>query len=69
MADTLEQELRAAELPRWEPRLPELVADVPGAFADDFDPGPAGRGRGIVGWWARRRLHGGLVGTYAAENG
>lgn len=32
VAEALERERRAAELPRWQPLLPELTADVPGAF-------------------------------------
>ncbi|MFC7274289.1 AAA domain-containing protein [Paractinoplanes rhizophilus] len=55
IADALDQESRAAELPHWEPRLAALAAEVPGAFADDFDPARLGR-RGLAGWWARRRL-------------
>ncbi|MFI5894353.1 AAA domain-containing protein [Actinoplanes sp. NPDC051513] len=55
IAEVLDRELRAAELPGWEVRLPALAADVPGAFADDFDPVRL-TGKGLVGWWARRRL-------------
>ena len=55
IAEALGRELSAAELPSWEPRLPALAVDVPGAFADDFDPARLRR-KGLVGWWARRRL-------------
>jgi hypothetical protein len=37
VAAALETEQRAAELPRWQPLLPTLVSDVPGAFADGTD--------------------------------
>ncbi|MFF5296907.1 DEAD/DEAH box helicase [Paractinoplanes globisporus] len=52
---SLDREYAAARLPEWEPRLPALAADVPGAFALHFDPARLTR-RGLAGWWARRRL-------------
>jgi hypothetical protein len=55
IAEALGRELSAAELPSWEPRLPALAVDVPGAFAADFDPARLRR-TGLAGWWARRRL-------------
>jgi hypothetical protein len=55
IVDALQRELASAQLPRWAPSLPELAADVPGAFAEDFDPARLERG-GLAGWWARRRL-------------
>jgi hypothetical protein len=63
ITEALDEEVRAAALPRWEPLLPELAADVPGAFTgvrtDDFDR------PGLRGWWARRRL--GVRGGVPAE--
>jgi len=47
-AEALGRELSAAGLPAWEPRLPALAVDVPGAFADDFDPARLRR-TGLVG--------------------
>jgi hypothetical protein len=66
----LEVESRAAELPRWQPLLPALASDAPGAFAGDADLDPAGRLAGqltadqppglvarLRRWWVRRRLY------------
>ncbi|WP_433300020.1 DEAD/DEAH box helicase [Actinoplanes sp. CA-030573] len=55
IADALGLEHQAATLATWQPELPALAADVPGAFDDDFDPRRLDR-RGLAGWWARRRL-------------
>ncbi|GID33341.1 DEAD/DEAH box helicase [Paractinoplanes brasiliensis] len=55
----LEIELRAAELPEWQPLLPGLTADVPGAFRDGVDLERAAarldRG-GLARWWTLRRM-------------
>ncbi|HEV7965155.1 MAG TPA: hypothetical protein VGP57_21605, partial [Actinoplanes sp.] len=61
----LDIERHAAALPAWQPLLPGLAGDVPGAFDDAVDldraagllsPGrPAVDGRADGGWWRRRR--------------
>jgi hypothetical protein len=53
LVEALATEYRAAELARWEPLLPGLAADVPGAFTDD-EPGRL-PDNGFRRWWARRR--------------
>ncbi|MEU8815468.1 ATP-binding protein [Actinoplanes sp. NPDC048796] len=50
----LEVELRAAELPAWQPLIPELASDVPGAFSGRHEGTLAG-GR-PARWWTRLRL-------------
>ncbi|MET0419126.1 MAG: hypothetical protein ABW022_24190, partial [Actinoplanes sp.] len=56
VADALDRERLAASLPDWQPLLPGLAADVPGAFDDGLDlAGAAARGR-LRRWWFRRRL-------------
>ncbi|GIE94270.1 hypothetical protein Ari01nite_17350 [Paractinoplanes rishiriensis] len=50
----LATEALAAELPQWEPLLPGLAVDVPGAFTPDAGLDPA-RNRWSR-WWQRRRL-------------
>ncbi len=59
LTDAIQQEIDAAALAEWQPRLPALTVDVPGAFADDVDLGRSAerlaRG-GLARWWARRRL-------------
>nr|BFE74570.1 hypothetical protein GCM10020092_078710 [Actinoplanes digitatis] len=56
IVSALDIERAAATLPEHQPRLPELSADVPGAFTDALD-----RIRALLavepgtGWWSRRR--------------
>jgi hypothetical protein len=46
----------AASLARWEPLLPTLRIDVPGAFEPGFDVARAGRLADRSGRWVRWRL-------------
>jgi AAA domain len=56
---SLELELAAAALERWQPLIPGLAADVPGAFAPEADVGRlAGRAASVEsGWFRDWRLH------------
>ncbi|MBU2667490.1 AAA family ATPase [Actinoplanes bogorensis] len=59
LESALEREIRAAELPDWEPQLPGLAADVPGAFKEgvDLERAEARLARGgLARWWTLRRL-------------
>jgi len=56
IATALEIERRAADLPRWEPLLPGLRIEAPGAFEVGFDVAKARRLAGRRGWFARWRL-------------
>ncbi|GAA0523899.1 hypothetical protein GCM10010172_00340 [Paractinoplanes ferrugineus] len=49
VADALRLETTAATLEHWQPQLPSLASDVPGAFNGDLER------PGLLGWWARRR--------------
>ncbi len=53
IAAALDLERRAADLPRWEPLLPGLRVDAPGAFEPGFDVARARKLAGRRGWWAR----------------
>ncbi|BAL87461.1 hypothetical protein AMIS_22410 [Actinoplanes missouriensis 431] len=58
LTEALRQERRAAELTDYEPLLPELAADVPGAFREDVDPVIVAELLATEitgGWWSRRR--------------
>ncbi|MEU4564552.1 AAA domain-containing protein [Actinoplanes sp. NPDC023936] len=58
LTEALSLERRATELTDYEPLLPELAADVPGAFRDDVDPVLVAdllAGESTGGWWSRRR--------------
>jgi hypothetical protein len=56
IAAALDTERRAASLSEWEPLLPGLRIDAPGAFEPGFDVAGASRLAGRSGWWARWRL-------------
>ncbi|XVU26009.1 AAA domain-containing protein [Actinoplanes sp. CA-054009] len=65
VVDALESELRAAALPEWQPLLPALAADVPGAFGDERNGEIRGEAERVAGrlaqgavsrWWTRLRL-------------
>jgi hypothetical protein len=57
LLDALATEQRAASLPDWQPLLPGLAADVPGAFDDAVDPSRVrlllDRAGSATGWRAR----------------
>ncbi|BCY07161.1 DEAD/DEAH box helicase [Actinoplanes sp. L3-i22] len=58
VTEALEVEQRAAALPTWQPLLPQLSAEVPGAFDEAVDPGEVRRLLSVEpgdGWWSRRR--------------
>ncbi|WP_305024638.1 AAA domain-containing protein [Actinoplanes sp. ATCC 53533] len=52
ITEVLDQERLAASLPAWQPLLPGLAVDVPGAFDDVTDLARAS----ARGWWARWRF-------------
>ncbi|WP_229074736.1 AAA domain-containing protein [Actinoplanes sp. DH11] len=56
LTEALDLELRAAQLTDFEPLLPGLAVDVPGAFDDAVDLARIEEWRSREGWWARRRL-------------
>ncbi|MFF5080485.1 AAA domain-containing protein [Actinoplanes sp. NPDC000266] len=65
ITEALEEELRAAELPNWQPLIPALAAEVPGAFDGERDGARRGEAERVAGrlaggavsrWWARLRL-------------
>jgi hypothetical protein len=61
VAHALTLQEQADALPRWQPLLPALAADVPGAFDDAVDLAEASdllarRGTPADGWWRRRRV-------------
>jgi len=56
LVEALDRERLAASLPDWQPLLPGLAADVPGAFDDAVDLAGQRAGGRWARWWFRRRL-------------